>query len=92
MAFLVEAPVDGFVACAGGVLRDLRRGHQPPFDEMAQIVGIMGGVRHDVADADKAFDQAARRWAIPDWPGVSAKRIGKPGASTAAWILVVNQP
>ena len=59
---------------------------------MAQIVGIMGGVRHDVADADKTFDQATRRWAIPRLAGREPEADRQAGASTAAWILVVKPP
>ena len=69
VALFVEAPVDGFVACAGGVLLDQRLGSQLLLDEVAQIVGIIGGVRHDVADAVKTLDQATRLWAVAPLSG-----------------------
>ena len=61
---------------------------------MAQIVGIMGGVRHDVADADadKTFDQATRRWAIPRLAGHEPEADRQAGRITCGMDLVVKPP
>ena len=59
---------------------------------MAQIVGIMGGVRHDVADGDKTFDQAKRLWAIPRLAGHEPEADRQAGRITCGMDLVVKPP
>ena len=59
---------------------------------MAQIVGIMGGVRHDVADADKTFDQATRRWAIPRLAGREHEADRQARRINCGMDLVVKPP
>ncbi len=53
------------------------------------VMGAVGG--QGLARLDRANISAADRpsWA---WPSVSFSRIGRPTASTKAWILVVSPP
>lgn len=63
MALLVERPVDGLGPAARRVLLDLGRCTDVVGDEGAQVVGVVGGVGDDVADAIEPFEQAAGLWA-----------------------------
>lgn len=59
VTLFVEHPVDGFVCGARRVLFDLGRCAKIVGDEVTQVIGIIGGVGHDMADARKPFDQVS---------------------------------
>ena len=65
---------------------------------VAQFIAVVGAVREQALSASRIVPastvsnmSAAERpsWA---WPSVSLRRIGRPMASTSAWILVVKPP
>ena len=69
VALSVEHPVDGFGLAAGWVLLDLGGAPKRAGDEFAQMIGVIGGVGDDVANALQPLDQPARLRAVTPLPG-----------------------
>lgn len=60
MTLFVEAPVHRLSRGAGWVLLDLRVRSEVIGNEPAQVIGVIGRIRHDMSDARKPLDQATR--------------------------------
>lgn len=58
MTLLVECPIDRWSALAGWIGLDLRLGLEIGCDECPQPIGIISGVRNDMADAAEPGQQA----------------------------------
>lgn len=69
MTLLVERPVDGLCPASRWVLLDLRRRPEVGGDERSQVIGVVGGVGDDVADAVEPLEQFARLRAVAPVPG-----------------------
>lgn len=92
MPLLVMRPVDGLQGRSRWVLFDLGAGSEVVDDKSTQMISVIGRIGHPMPDAFQPFDQAARLRAVAPLAGVMGTRIGRPSASTAAWILVVRPP
>ena len=78
MAFLVEHPVDSLLRGACRILLDLSRCPKIVSDELAEVIGIIGGIRHDVADAGHARDQPLRLRTVAPLAGRDGKADRQP--------------
>ncbi len=69
MAFFVERPIDCLLCCSRRILLDLRLCIKFINDEGPQVISIISRICHDVPDARKPLDQAARLRAITPLTG-----------------------
>ena len=76
MALLVEHPIDWMLDHTCWILFDLGHCHEFFVDEPAQVVGVIGGISDDMADALQPLDQAAclRAVAPLSWRDLKADR------------------
>ena len=83
--------VETMMSLAGRIVRDDR--NRAAFEKKAtQTIAVVGGVGGPAATWRNSAVSAVATRTSPRWPGVTSIAIGRPRASTMAWIFVVRPP
>ena len=61
-------------------------------EAVAERIAVVGAVGQRTCPLPMASSMSAALWPSCAWPSVSFSAIGRPSASTRAWILVVSPP
>lgn len=74
MALLIERPIKRAIFAPGWIALDMRHRTEIICDEIAKIIGIIGGIHDDMTHTRQPFDQARRLRTIAPLSG----RDGEP--------------